>query len=67
MSDAPKTKKEFLDIVRKERQVSYENHKKEPFSKSIKLAKKGTMELRRVLAKGYQTYRGGMDAPRFMG
>ena len=41
VSDAPKTKKEFLKIVRKERQVSYENHKKEPFSKPIKLAKKG--------------------------
>ena len=33
VSDAPKTKKDFLNIVRKERQVNYENHKKEPFSK----------------------------------
>ena len=51
VSDAPKTKKAFLDIVRKERQVNYENYRKDPLSKKMKLIKKGAMELRRVLAK----------------
>ena len=51
VSDAPKTKKDFLKIIRKNRQVIYHNYKKEQLSKHLKLGKEGALILRRILAQ----------------
>ena len=51
ISDAPRTKKDFLKIIRKTRQVTYYDYKSEQHSKQLRLGKEGALILRSILAK----------------
>ena len=51
VSDIPKTKKEFLKIIKKPRPVIYKDYKGDQHSKQLKLGKEGALMPRSCLSK----------------